>query len=306
MYVLLQEAEEKKAAEENVASEEQEKTENGNTEPEQEKSEENKEGEEPSKEASEEVTIVLDDRQKEKLASAYKTPSSPCIFVHPNSKAKSGKFDCRVESLSVLLDYRTDDNKEGTFEVSLFAELFNEMLTRDSAFKIYQALVNAPEKVKEDKKKEEKKEDKKEEKKEEKSEVEEVTGEASETPATEEAKPEDKPAEEEQPREASVEITEEKEKVLVTKNKKLLFGCSFFDQSHCGYIESKDVEDILMTLELELSRAEIKKISGKLASKDQVNYRQLVDGEEGVDPETDNCVASEHLARGFKQFIPGM
>merc|ERR1712029_509216 len=96
--------------------------------------------EEPAKEENaEEVTIVLDDRQKEKLASAYKTPSNPCIFVHPNSKAKSGKFDCRVESLSVLLDYRTDDNKEGTFEVSLFADLFNEMITRDSAFKIYEA-----------------------------------------------------------------------------------------------------------------------------------------------------------------------
>merc|ERR1712058_103653 len=113
---------------------------------------------EPAKEeTSEEVTIVLDERQKEKLASAYKTPSNPCIFVHLNSKAKSGKFDCRVESLSVLLDYRTDDNKEGTFEVSLFAELFNEMFSRDSAFKLYEALANAPEKVKEDKKKDDKK-----------------------------------------------------------------------------------------------------------------------------------------------------
>merc|ERR1712157_384294 len=113
--------------------------------------------EEPAKEeGSEEITVVLDDRQKEKLASSYKTPSSPCIFVHPNSKAKSGKFDCRVESLSVLMDYRTEDNKEGTFEVSLFAELFNEMMTRDSAFKIYEALSNAPEKPKEEKKKDEK------------------------------------------------------------------------------------------------------------------------------------------------------
>merc|ERR1712079_331170 len=67
---------------------------------------------EPKEETAEEVTIVLDERQKEKIASAYKTPSNPCIFVHPNSKAKSGKFDCRVESLSVLLDYRTEDNKE--------------------------------------------------------------------------------------------------------------------------------------------------------------------------------------------------
>merc|ERR1712025_106224 len=116
-------------------------------------SEKDKSSESVKDEPTEEVTVVLDERQKEKIASSYKTPSNPCIFVHPNSKAKSGKFDCRVESLSVLLDYRTDDNKEGTFEVSLFAELFNEMMTRDSAFKIYEALANAAEKPKEDKKK---------------------------------------------------------------------------------------------------------------------------------------------------------
>ena len=61
------------------------------------------------------------------------------LQVHPNTKAKSGKFDCATMSLSVLLDYRTDDNKEGTFEVSLFAELFNEMLMRDCGFELYRS-----------------------------------------------------------------------------------------------------------------------------------------------------------------------
>merc|ERR1711894_727065 len=119
-----------------------------------------KEGEKSKEDAasSEEVTVVLDERKKEKIASAYKTPSNPCIFVHPNIKAKSGKFDCRTETLSVLLDYRSEDNKEGTFEVSLFAELFNEMLIRDSAFKLYSAIQAAPERPKEEKK--EKKEEK--------------------------------------------------------------------------------------------------------------------------------------------------
>merc|ERR1712130_672799 len=119
-----------------------------------------KEGEKSKEDAesSEEVTVVLDERKKEKIASAYKTPSNPCIFVHPNVKAKSGKFDCRTETLSVLLDYRSEDNKEGTFEVSLFAELFNEMLIRDSAFKLYSAIQAAPERPKEEKK--EKKEEK--------------------------------------------------------------------------------------------------------------------------------------------------
>ncbi len=114
--------------------------------------------EEAAKKAEEEAAKQpkpLDEKQKAALTAAYKFPSldSPCILVHPSPKAKSGKFDCSVVSLSVLLDYRTDDNKEGTFEVSLFAELFNEMLVRDSGFRIYRAVVDAPaEKAKEEKK----------------------------------------------------------------------------------------------------------------------------------------------------------
>jgi len=259
-------------------------------------SEKDKSSESVKDEPTEEVTVVLDERQKEKIASSYKTPSTPCIFVHPNTKAKSGKFDCRVESLSVLLDYRTEDNKEGTFEVSLFAELFNEMFIRDSAFKLYKAIHNAHEKPKE--KKEDKKEDIEVDKSEDKTE--------SKDESKEEVKEEDKPTEEK--REPSVEITEEKEKIMITKDKDLLLGCSYFDLSHCGYIESKDVEDILFPLELDLSRAEIKKLASKLAIKDQVAYRTLIDGEEGEDDiesthEKDANV--EELASGFKKFIPG-
>jgi len=244
-------------------------------------------------ENSEEVTVVLDERQKEKISSYYKTPSNPCIFVHPNTKAKSGKFDCRVESLSVLLDYRTEDNKEGTFEVSLFAELFNEMFLRDSAFKIYKAICNAPDKPKE------KKEDKKEETESEKSENKEEVKDETKDEIKEEAK------NVEEKREPSIEITEEKEKIMVTKDKDLLLGCSYFDLSHCGYIESKDVEDILFPLELDLSRAEIKKLASKLAVKDQFAYRSLVDGEEGVDDSKENEINDVDLAKGFKRFIPG-
>lgn len=42
--------------------------------------------------------------------------------------------------------YLQEDNKEHSFEVSLFAELFNEMLMRDFAFRIYRALCECPEK----------------------------------------------------------------------------------------------------------------------------------------------------------------
>ena len=44
-------------------------------------------------------------------------PDQRSILVHPSATAKSGKFDCTVMSLSVLLDYRPEDNKEHSFEV---------------------------------------------------------------------------------------------------------------------------------------------------------------------------------------------
>lgn len=50
-------------------------------------------------------------------------PENPAILVHPNPTAKSGKFDCAVMSLSVLLDYRPEDNKEHSFEVSLVVKM---------------------------------------------------------------------------------------------------------------------------------------------------------------------------------------
>lgn len=40
-------------------------------------------------------------------------------------------------SLSILLDYDPNDTKRHSFEVSLFAELFNEMMMRDFGFNIY-------------------------------------------------------------------------------------------------------------------------------------------------------------------------
>ncbi|KAL4699033.1 hypothetical protein H8959_011690, partial [Pygathrix nigripes] len=85
----------------------------------------------------------------------YILPDEPAIIVHPNWAAKSGKFDCSIMSLSVLLDYRLEDNKEHSFEVSLFAELFNEMLQRDFGVRIYKSLLSLPEK--EDKKEKDKK-----------------------------------------------------------------------------------------------------------------------------------------------------
>lgn len=121
--------------------------------------------------------------ERQRRERRYVLPDEPTILVYPNWAAKNGKFDCSVMSLSVLLDYRLEDNKEHSFEVgsqrrarsrsvssvalwliwfclrarqvSLFAELFNEMLQRDFGFRIYKALAAIP--IKDEKKDKEKK-----------------------------------------------------------------------------------------------------------------------------------------------------
>lgn len=44
---------------------------------------------------------------------------------------------------------------------------------------------------------------------------------------------------------------------MVTTDPGLLLAFVYFDQSHCGYIFDKDVEEILYTLGLNLSRAQV-------------------------------------------------
>ncbi len=51
-----------------------------------------------------------------------------------------------------------------------------------------------------------------------------------------------------------------------TVHKDLLSAFSFFDINHCGYIEAKDLEEILFALGPTLSRAYIKKIVSKVTT----------------------------------------
>lgn len=114
---------------------------------------------------TEEVEKVAEDTKEPVKKKELQLPSEPYIFVHPSPVAKNGKFSCTMMSLSVLLDYRQDDNKEHSFEVSLFAELFNEMLMRDFGFKIYRAINAVPEPEESKEKEKEKSSDKEKDKK---------------------------------------------------------------------------------------------------------------------------------------------
>uniref|UniRef100_A0A3B4D6M2 Cell division cycle and apoptosis regulator protein 1 n=1 Tax=Pygocentrus nattereri TaxID=42514 RepID=A0A3B4D6M2_PYGNA len=252
--------------------------------------------------------------ERQRRERRYVLPDEPTIIVHPNWAAKNGKFDCSIMSLSVLLDYRLEDNKEHSFEVSLFAELFNEMLQRDFGYRIYKALAAFPSK---DERKEKKEKAKKEAERKEldrrdaKKDKEEENGEPStkrqredeEKRRVKESKDEDdnedessnNNADEYDPMEAEdaddydddgtihalfyrgKTSEDEKKKQMVTFDKDLLMAFVYFDQSHCGYLLEKDLEEIMYTLGLHLSRAQVKKLLNKPVVRESCYYRKLTD-----------------------------
>ncbi|XP_048863944.1 cell division cycle and apoptosis regulator protein 1 isoform X3 [Brienomyrus brachyistius] len=265
----------------------------------------------------------LEEQERQRRERRYILPEEPSIIVHPNWGAKNGKFDCSIMSLSVLLDYRLEDNKEHSFEVSLFAELFNEMLQRDFGYRIYKALAAVP--IKEDKRDKRDKGKKEAEKKDTKRDKEEENGEPSAKKGREDKREEDKErtlrkeesrdededsttnAEEYDPleaeeaeddeddedsdgrdrrddrrddrksREQSSKDKEKEKKQMITHDKDLLMAFVYFDQSHCGYLLEKDVEEIMYTLGLHLSRAQVKKLLNKPLIRESCFYRKLTD-----------------------------
>uniref|UniRef100_A0A672L9Z6 Cell division cycle and apoptosis regulator protein 1 n=1 Tax=Sinocyclocheilus grahami TaxID=75366 RepID=A0A672L9Z6_SINGR len=273
-----------------------------------------------------------EEQERQRRERRYVLPDEPTIIVHPNWAAKNGKFDCSIMSLSVLLDYRLEDNKEHSFEVSLFAELFNEMLQRDFGYRIYKTLSSLPSK---DERKDKKEKAKKEaDRRDIKKEKDEENGE----PATKRMREEDEKRKDEEKgikreeskddddnedgssnnnadeydpleaedaedyddddkddedsngrdrrddrrderksKERSSKDKDEKKKQMVTFNKDLLMAFVYFDQSHCGYLLEKDLEEIMYTLGLHLSRAQVKKLLNRPLVRESCHYRKLTD-----------------------------
>ncbi|XP_076072662.1 cell division cycle and apoptosis regulator protein 1-like isoform X1 [Mytilus galloprovincialis] len=297
---------------------------------EEEKTEEKKKEEEEKKKK--------DEREKVSLERKYALPENPAILVHPNPLAKSGKFDCAVMSLSVLLDYRPEDNKEHSFEVSLFAELFNEMLMRDFGFEIYKSLVRAPEKKEEEKKDKEKEKEKDKDKDKEKEKDKKSDEKSTKEPTPKKRKKDEETKDskkdgEKNDRKAYVvkkeaddkseEKKEEDEEESDDKKKKkdkkkyftrfpaLLLSFTYFDQNHTGYLIDKDVEEIIHTIGLQLSRAQVKKLAQKSVSRDSIHYRKLTDKPlpgQVVDKEEESkeikIIDTEMLALGNAEYDP--
>ncbi|XP_032087551.1 cell division cycle and apoptosis regulator protein 1 isoform X3 [Thamnophis elegans] len=290
-----------KVEEQKEEQKELEKSEKEDEEEEERKSEDDKEEEERKR---------LEEVERQRRERRYVLPDEPAIIVHPNWAAKSGKFDCSIMSLSVLLDYRLEDNKEHSFEVSLFAELFNEMLQRDFGVRIYKALLSLPDK--EDKKDKKNKKDEKKEKREERDdenddpkpkrrksgddkdkkddrddrkredkrkddskdddEIEDDNNQEEYDPMeAEDAEDEDDDRDDEEmnrrddrregSRHCKERASKDKERnktQMITINRDLLMAFVYFDQCHCAYLLEKDLEEILYTLGLHLSRAQVR------------------------------------------------
>ncbi|GFT00938.1 cell division cycle and apoptosis regulator protein 1 [Nephila pilipes] len=262
-----------------------------------------KNAEEDKKKEKEDDKKCKDEKEKNSTEK-WNFPDSSAIIVQPSRTAKNGKFDCAVMSLSLLLDYRQEDNKEHSFEVSLFAELFNEMMTRDFGFRIYRALAEAPE-IKDDEK-DKKKGDKKEDKKERKDEKDDNR--RKEECNENESDKDDDDSEDDDCEDDKRERKKRRKKKLqmLTHDPYLLLSFVYFDQTHCGYLLDKDVEELFYTLGLMLSRAQVRKLIQKVCKREIFRYRKLTDRPVDGDKPWKNELLKinlEDLAAGNKKYI---
>ncbi|CAI5449317.1 unnamed protein product [Caenorhabditis angaria] len=255
-----------------------------------------KEAEDAEKRKKKEEALEKEKKEKKELLEKhYQLPKEKRICVYPSKNYKSGKFDCKVMTVSSLLDYRSDDNKESQFEVSLFVEAFREMIERNAAFTIYETLANCGDRELEKKRREE----------------------ARIKKVVVEAKQEDEtiPAENETVAEAEKKESPEKEKKeeiekvelkSIVANKTVYEAFSLFDINLCGYLSEKDAEDILYNGEFGISRGQIQKLTKKLAVRDKINYRHLTDTLSDLDGNVrytpagaDDVVETDELMRGY-------
>lgn len=273
----------------------------------------------------------LDEKERHQIEKRYQLPENPQIVAHPSKVAKNGKFDCTVMSLSLLLDYRPEDTKEHSFEVSLFAELFNEMLTRDFGFNIFKAInffppIKAKEESKDDDKKKEAKtadgdavaDEKSNDAGEKKEPEAETAKEASKDGDKKDSKKRPHPDDSDDSmaarsdrsrskRDKDGKETKVERPKYVTAFPDLLLSFVYFDQTHCGYIFEKDLEDLFYAIGLNLSRSQVRKLAEKFVTRDSLYYRKLTDRLADVphvnpfeNVTEDQCV---ELARGNKFIV---
>uniref|UniRef100_A0A158Q740 SAP domain-containing protein n=1 Tax=Elaeophora elaphi TaxID=1147741 RepID=A0A158Q740_9BILA len=225
------------------------------------------------KELTEEDKKAMEKFEKEKkekkasLERHFTIPKESGILVYPNRMAKGGKFDCKIVSLHAMLDYRIEDSKEHSFELAVMAECINEMLDRSQAFIAYRTLSCAVDKDSEKKRREEAK-------------LAEIVGTEE---GTESLKADKIEKSEEEKKKEDEKREEEQKKFLAEARKPIIIdrivfqAFAHFDQNLCGYILEKDFEEILYSIGLNISRAQVQKLLKRYLSRDRISYRYLTD-----------------------------
>lgn len=72
-----------------------------------------------------------------KSGSDAEMPKEPFLYATTQNEKLKNNMKVMSISLDGLLDYNLDDKLEKTFELSLFAESFHEMLQRKHAYELY-------------------------------------------------------------------------------------------------------------------------------------------------------------------------
>ncbi|XP_051780543.1 cell division cycle and apoptosis regulator protein 1-like [Erpetoichthys calabaricus] len=213
-------------------------------------------------------------------------PDEPSIISSPQQTAAGDKFTCATLSLNTLLECQ-QGSSEFAFEVFLMAELFNEMLQRDFGFLIYQTLclLPGPETVQTQDKSEEDNQDIKMTSEVKKEEEVDAKFKGEETLKSEQSKKTNDEiiddclllqdddeddfgvsTDEGEMKSAvsnSLDAVSSKEVEKVEHNKLVLsrdvvLAFTYFDQNLCGFLMIKDLEEILHSLGLHLSPAQVK------------------------------------------------
>ncbi|GCB64325.1 cell division cycle and apoptosis regulator protein 1-like isoform X1 [Scyliorhinus torazame] len=97
----------------------------------------------------------------------------------------------------------------------------------------------------------------------------------------------------------SVKEMEKDVSQMVSLRKDLLLAFIYFDRNLCSYILEKDLEQIICTLGLHLSRAQIKQLVVKVCSQNMCLYRTLTDGWEGdLEKLEDKSLVTEEMLLG--------
>jgi hypothetical protein len=81
---------------------------------------------------------------------------------------------------------------------------------------------------------------------------------------------------------------------------------AYFDSNVCGYILDKDLEEIIYSIGLDLSRGEIQRTVKKLSARDKINYRNLTDKWVNKDGEIKHIPSTKNDLRSKNDLLKGL